>query len=495
MGEANIFSEVITFHVGQCGNQVGLQYWNQMALEHGISLDGTALEYPNEQMTFGNSDSTNSDNSRDDRTDVFFTNSTSSRYIPRAILIDLEPSVINKCTAKIPMFNPRNIHLSEQGSGAANNWQHGYKYGLHYQEELVDLIDRECDKCENLSTFHLVHSVAGGTGSGVGSLLLELLNDRYGSKKITNTSLVFPSSEKTSDVVVQPYNTLLTLKRLIEFSDGTFVFENDALNSIEMSLFGVHSSGVDRLNGNSDSAFEGVNKLISLVLTSISNPLRFPNYMYSSNESILSSLIPTPDLKFLTLSIAPFSSWGRQADVTTRHSFTNLNEYDIVLELLNDRYKMNKVGSSTKYISILNYIIGDHINQHELRRGTIKAQLRVEFVPWTSSSFHTANCRMSPYLRRDPCNSDPRNLQGVEISNNTSVAHVFTKVVKQFDLLAKREAYINYYTLSNDREERSRVLDVFNECRESVMLVIEEYNLCSSMNYLEDEILEDDDII
>ena len=61
--------------------------------------------------------------------------------------------------------------------------------------------------------FTVCHSTAGGTGSGLGSFLLENLGDRY-PKKIVNTYSVFPSqeSERGSDVVVQPYNTILTLK-------------------------------------------------------------------------------------------------------------------------------------------------------------------------------------------------------------------------------------------------------------------------------------------
>ena len=59
----------------------------------------------------------------------------------------------------------------------------------------------------------MCHSTAGGTGSGLGSYLLENLADRY-PKKIIQTYSVFPSqeSERGSDVVVQPYNTILTLK-------------------------------------------------------------------------------------------------------------------------------------------------------------------------------------------------------------------------------------------------------------------------------------------
>ena len=59
----------------------------------------------------------------------------------------------------------------------------------------------------------LIHSIAGGTGSGMGSNLLEKLNDRY-PKKLIQTYSVFPNQADTSDVVVQPYNSLLTLKRL-----------------------------------------------------------------------------------------------------------------------------------------------------------------------------------------------------------------------------------------------------------------------------------------
>lgn len=65
----------------------------------------------------------------------------------------------------------------------------------------------------------MTHSVAGGTGSGLGSYLLERLNDRF-PKKLVQTYSVFPNQEETSDVVVQPYNTLLTMKRLTQHADS-----------------------------------------------------------------------------------------------------------------------------------------------------------------------------------------------------------------------------------------------------------------------------------
>ncbi|CCE82747.1 Piso0_002491 [Millerozyma farinosa CBS 7064] len=478
--------ETVTLQAGQCGNQVGLEYWQQLATEHGILADGTPVTFPSKEFQYEREGMSSGYSVRNDRPELFFKLSSSNKFTPRAILVDLEPSVIAKCTNTLPMFNPRNVHLSESGNGAANNWNSGYTYGYNHQEEILNLIDRECDKCDNFSNFQLIHSVAGGTGSGVGSLLLELLSDRYGSKKLLNTYSVFPSNEKTSDVVVQPYNTILTLKKLIEFSDGTLVFDNDAINSIENALFGI-STGIsnDAFNNRGSGAFQVANKLISFVLSGVSNPLRFPTYMYSSHESIFSTLIPTPDLKFLSASIAPFANLSNFESHVSKYNFTSLNEYDILLELLNDRYKMNKVSGPVNYISMLNYLIGNNLNQEEIRKGTLKVQQRVKFVPWTSPSAHSINCKKSVFTDREGFKG--KSLNGIQISNNTSIIHVLLKTVKQFDLLAKREAYLNFYTESNNREERARVMDVFQECKESVLNVIEEYKACQAMSYLEDQ--------
>lgn len=71
----------------------------------------------------------------------------------------------------------------------------------------------------------------GGTGSGMGSYILEALSDRY-PKKLLQTYSVFPNQNEMSDVVVQPYNSLLTLKRLTLNADAVVVLDNTALNRI-----------------------------------------------------------------------------------------------------------------------------------------------------------------------------------------------------------------------------------------------------------------------
>lgn len=87
------------------------------------------------------------------------------------------------------------------------------------------------DLCHVKQGFMLMHSIAGGTGSGLGSFLLERLNDAY-PKKLIQTYSVFPNSEETSDVVVQPYNSVLSMKRLINNADSVIVLDNAALSRI-----------------------------------------------------------------------------------------------------------------------------------------------------------------------------------------------------------------------------------------------------------------------
>src|SRR5579859_148042 len=92
----------------------------------------------------------------------------------------------------------------------------------------------------------MLHSIAGGTGSGCGSFLLERLNDRF-PKKLIQTYSVFPH-QQSSDVVVQPYNSLLTLKRLTEKADCVVVLDNTALNRIVVDTAHVQAPSFAQTN-------------------------------------------------------------------------------------------------------------------------------------------------------------------------------------------------------------------------------------------------------
>lgn len=86
--------------------------------------------------------------------------------MPRSLLLDLEPRVINSIQSSDirNLFNHENIYLSNHGGGAGNNWAEGFTQGESVQEEILDMIDREVDGSDSLEGFVMVHSIAGGTG-------------------------------------------------------------------------------------------------------------------------------------------------------------------------------------------------------------------------------------------------------------------------------------------------------------------------------------------
>lgn len=154
--------------------------------------------------------------------------------------------------------------------GAANNWGDGYQSGEAVFEDIMEMVDREADGSDSLEVgsaasgrrrrrdaddatqgFMMLHSIAGGTGSGLGSFLLERLNDRF-PKKIIQTYSVFPDTTNAGDVVVHPYNSILSMRRLTQNADSVVVLDNGALSHI----------AADRLHVQEPS-FQQTNQLVS----------------------------------------------------------------------------------------------------------------------------------------------------------------------------------------------------------------------------------------
>jgi tubulin gamma len=185
--------EIITLQIGQCGNQIGSEFWKQLCAEHGIGpgnlLCAIALRNINNHRSWRNfTDGVLYDFARngDDRKDVFFYQADDDHFIPRNLMIDLEPRVINSIQSGTyrDLFNQENFFVAKEGGGAGNNWASGFRQGSEHEDHVMEMIDREADGSDSLEGFVLSHSIAGGTGSGMGSFLLETLNDHFPKKLI-----------------------------------------------------------------------------------------------------------------------------------------------------------------------------------------------------------------------------------------------------------------------------------------------------------------------
>nr|AAC35844.1 gamma-tubulin [Drosophila melanogaster] len=326
-------SEIITLQLGQCGNQIGFEFWKRLCLEHGISPDGVLEDFATDGQ---------------DRKDVFFYQADDNHYIPRAVLIDLEPRVINNIMTSpySKLYNQENVFLSKHGGGAGNNWASGFSQGEKVQEEVFDILDREADGSDSLEGFVLCHSIAGGTGSGMGSYVLERLSERF-PKKLIQTYSVFPNQDEISDVVVQPYNSILTLKRLTKCADSVVVLDNTALNRIATERLHIQTP-----------TFTQINNLVSTIMSLSTTTLRYPSYMNNNLIGLTASLIPTPQLHFLMTGYTPLMS-----DCETKTSVRKTTVLDVMRRLLQPKNMMVSALTDKQsrqcFVSILNIIQGE----------------------------------------------------------------------------------------------------------------------------------------
>ncbi|KAF6344949.1 hypothetical protein mRhiFer1_010313 [Rhinolophus ferrumequinum] len=122
------------------------------------------------------------------------------------------------------IFRPDNFVFGQ--SGAGNNWAKGhYTEGAELVDSVLDVVRKESESCDCLQGFQLTHSLGGGTGSGMGTLLISKIREEY-PDRIMNTFSVMPSP-KVSDTVVEPYNATLSVHQLVENTDETYSIDNE----------------------------------------------------------------------------------------------------------------------------------------------------------------------------------------------------------------------------------------------------------------------------
>jgi len=471
--------EIVTVQIGQCGNQIGFEFWKQLCEEHGIRPDGILQDYCVDGI---------------DRKDVFFYQADDEHYIPRSVMVDLEPRVINSIQKSeySNLFNPENVYVSQTGGGAGNNWASGHYQGGKIHDQLFDIIDREVEFSDSLEAFTVCHSTAGGTGSGLGSYFLENLSDHY-PKKLVQTYSVFPNQgDGESDVVVQPYNTVLTLKRLALHADATVVLDNTALNAIAS----------DRLHLTNPTLSQ-INKLVSTIMSASTATLRYPGYMNNDLVSLLGSLIPTPRLHFLMTGYTPLvidDVDPTSAATGPTSAIRRTTVLDVMRRLLQPQNMMvssqmytgrkmvtqtreperlQKMKQATKhcYISILNIIQGD-VDPTQVHKSLqrIRERKAVNFIDWGPASIQVALSKRSPYTKH------PNRVSGLMLANNTSIGSLFERGAGEFDKLYKKRAFLDQFRKQEIFQDN---FDELDNSRGVVQDLIDEYKAAARPDYID----------
>nr|AHV91030.1 beta-tubulin [Paramikrocytos canceri] len=444
--------EIIHIQVGQCGNQIGTKFWEMLCEEHNISINGAFVgENP----------------LRRERLNVYFTEATKDRHVPRSICTDLEPGTIEaiRNSSLGPLFRPENFIHGENGAG--NNWARGYyTEGAELCERLLEAIQREADKCDQMQGFQMTHSLGGGTGSGMGTLLVSKIKEEYPDRMLTTFS-VFPSPA-VSDTVVEPYNAALSVHQLIENSDKVVVLDNEALHKICKETLKLKTP-----------SYGDLNHLVSHAMSGITCCLRFPGQLNSDLRKLAVNLIPFPRLHFVNSSYAPLTS--RNAEVYASHSVAELTA-----QMLDGKNMMCAVDPNLgRYLAGSAIFRGTAISTKDVEDQMLAVQNRSSknFVEWIPSSIKTTLCDITP---------KGLNSCSTFIGNTTSMQFLFRRVGEQFSKMFVKKAFLHWYTGEGMDEME------FSEAESNINDIITEYRQYQDAGIddeEEDEDRQDSDVV
>ncbi|XP_027923819.1 tubulin alpha-3 chain-like isoform X2 [Vigna unguiculata] len=334
---------------------------------------------------------------------------------------------------------------------AANNFARGhYTVGKEIEELCLERIRKLADNCTGLQGFLVFNAVGGGTGSGLGSLLLERLSVDYG-KKSKLGFIIYPSPQ-VSTAVVEPYNTVLSNHALIEHSDVVVLLDNEAIYDICR-----RSLELER------PTYTNLNRLISQIISSLTTSLRFDGAINVDISEFQTNLVPYPRIHFMLSSYAPVIS-------SAKAFHEQLSVPEITRAVFEPTSMMVKCDPRHgKYMACCLMYRGDVVPKDvNLAVSNIKTKRQVQFVDWCPTGFKCGINYQAPTVVPDGDLADVKRAVCM-ISNNTAVAEVFSRIDHKFDLMFAKRAFVHWY-VSEGMEEGE-----FSEAREDLAALEKDY--------------------
>ncbi len=119
----------------------------------------------------------------------------------------------------------------------------------------MDKLSTLLEKIDYLGGIICTQSLAGGTGSGLGTYMAEQVKERYAKKPLINVA-IWPYS--TGEIIVQNYNAVLSLSRLLHALDGVVIMDNDEAMSVCKMCYDIRNPTFYDLNAVMSSSLKSV---------------------------------------------------------------------------------------------------------------------------------------------------------------------------------------------------------------------------------------------
>ncbi|GCC18288.1 hypothetical protein chiPu_0020760 [Chiloscyllium punctatum] len=430
--------ECISIHIGQAGVQIGNACWELYCLEHGIQPDG---QMPRD-WTYGAADNSYT---------TFFSETGVGKLVPRALFIDLEPTVIDEIRTGTyrQLFHPEQLITGKED--AANNYARGhYTIGREIVDLALDRIRKLADDCTGLQGFLLFHSFGGGTGSGFTSLLMQCLTVDYG-KKTKFEFTIYPAPQ-ISTAVVEPYNAILTTHTTLEHSDCCFIADNEALYDICRRNLDVERP-----------TYTNLNRLLAQVVSCITCSLRFEGALNVDLVEFQTNLVPYPRIHFPLIAYAPVIS----AEKAYHEQLSVAQLTNACFEPANQMVKCDPRNG--KYMAVSMLYRGDVVPKDvNSAIASIKTKRSIRFVDWCPTGFKVGINYQPPTVV--PGGDLAKVLRAVcMLSNSTAIAEAWARLNHKFDLMYAKRAFVHWY-VGEGMEEGE-----FSEARDDLAALEKDY--------------------
>ncbi|KAF5292841.1 hypothetical protein FQA39_LY13886 [Lamprigera yunnana] len=442
--------EVLSIHIGQGGVQIGNACWELYCLEHGIQPDG---KMSSDKMVA----------IIDDSFRTFFNETEVGNQVPRAIMVDLEPTVVDEIRTGSyrQLFHPEQLITGKED--AANNYARGrYTVGKDIADVVLNRIRKLADQCSGLQGFIIFHTFGGGTGSGFASLLMEQLSADY-NKKTKLEVAIYPAPQ-ISTAVVEPYNSILTTHSTLEHSDCSFVFDNEAIYDICRRNLDVERP-----------SYTNLNRLLAQILSSVTASFRFEGSLNVDMMEFQNNLVPYPRLHFPLVTYAPMTSIDR-----AYHEQLSVPQLtNACFDPANQMVKCDPRHG--KYIACILLYRGDVVPKDVISSvGVIKSKGTIRFVDWCPTGFKVGiNCQAPAVVP----GGDLAKVQRATcvLANTTAITEAWSRLNHKFDLMFAKRAFVHWY-VGEGMEEGE-----FCEAREDTAALERDYQEVGMDSENEDE--------
>jgi len=316
------------------------------------------------------------------------------------------------------MFRPDNFVFGQ--SSAGNNWAKGhYTEGAELVDSVLDVVRKETENSDCLQGFQITHSLGGGTGSGMGTLLISKIREEFPDRMMCTFSVV--PSPKVSDTVVEPYNATLSVHQLVENSDETFCIDNEALYDICTRTLKLQTP-----------TYGDLNHLVSIAMSGISTSLRFPGQLNSDLRKMAVNLVPFPRLHFFMVGFAPLIARGAQ-------QFRAVTVPELTQQMFDPKNMMAASNPRNgRYLTVAAVFRGKvSMKEVEDQMQIVQQKNSSYFVEWIPSNILTAQCDIPPRGFK---------MSVTFIGNSTAIQELFKRINEQFTAMFRRRAFLYWYT-------------------------------------------------